>query len=103
MKGKDKNFKNAGELIGELINKLIPSEKYDYYRLSAGWGEIVGVGTALNVIPKDIKNQTLILEANHPGWYQEVIMREKDILKKIRGKYSELEIRRIKVYIEKRS
>jgi len=94
-----KDFKYANELIKELIDKLIPSEKHDYYKLSAGWREIVGMDIALNVFPRDIEKKTLILEANHPGWHQEVLMRKKGILKRIRKKYSELEIREIEVFI----
>jgi len=94
-----KKFKHSGELIKELVEKMIPSEKLDHYRISAGWGKIAGTEIALHVFPRDIERQTLILETDHPGWYQKVLMRKKSILEKIQKQYSELEIRKIKVFI----
>jgi len=99
MPQKNENFAYAGELMKKLIDKLLPNGKQGYCRLSAGWEEIAGRELAMHVFPRDIEKRALILEADHPGWSQRIMMKQGSILRKIQKKYAQLEIKRIKVFV----
>jgi len=95
----NENFTYAGELMKNLIDRLLPDGKKDCYKITAGWEEIAGTELAMHVFPRDIEKNSLILEADHPGWSQKILLMQGSILKKIRKKYSQLEIRRIRVFV----
>ncbi|MCK5736092.1 MAG: DUF721 domain-containing protein, partial [Spirochaetaceae bacterium] len=57
---------------------------------------------AMHVFPRDIINNVLVLETDHPLWSQQIRMRQEGLLKIIRGKYPSLEIKRFRVVIGKK-
>ena len=95
----NENFIHAGELIKSLIDKLLPSGKHEHFRLSAGWEEIAGTEVAMHVFPRDIEGGILILETDHPGWSQKIMMTQGYLLRKIQKKYPQLEVKKIKVFV----
>lgn len=104
MPSENENFTYAGELMKNLIDRLLPNGflpdgKKDYYKMTAGWEEIAGTELAMHVFPRDIEKNSLILEADHPGWSQKILLKQGSILRKIQKKYSQLEIRRIRVFV----
>ncbi|CAD7844416.1 hypothetical protein S1OALGB6SA_722 [Olavius algarvensis spirochete endosymbiont] len=95
----NENFIHAGELIRRLIEELVSNEKREYSRMSVGWDEIAGTEVAMHVFPRDIENNVLLLETDHPGWSQRILMMQGSLLKKIKNKYPQLKIKKIKVFI----
>ena len=95
----DEKFIHAGELIKKLIDRLFPDEKHGYSRMYAGWEDIAGTEVAMHVFPRDIERGSLILETDHPGWFQRMMMMQGDLLKKVQIKYPQLGIKRIKVFV----
>jgi len=93
------NFLYAGEIMKDLIDKISTSENQDRYRVFDAWEEIVGASVAVHVSPSDIRGETLILEADHPGWTQKVLLNQRSILKRIQNKYPQLRIKRIRVIV----
>ena len=96
---KDDDFSSAGEVLNTLFKRLIPEDKTEYAHFFSGWEDISGKETAMHVRPRDIVNNVLILETDHPIWSQQIRMKEGGLLKKISGKYPSLEIKKIKVVI----
>ncbi len=89
----------AGDVLRDLFKKIVPEETRRSSEVFHGWENIVGAETALHVEPVDIRNHSLLLESDHPGWSQKIRMRQDGILKSIRNKYPELEIRSLKIRI----
>lgn len=95
----DRDFTHAGEVLKILFDRINPYQHTGYTGLFSGWDKIAGSRLAMHVQPKDIVHHSLILETDHPGWSQEVRMRQEGILREIQSRYPELEIRKIKVFI----
>ncbi len=95
----DVEFSNAGDVLKTLFERILPEEKDEYYHFFSGWETIAGSETAMHVFPRDIVNNVLILETDHPLWSQQIRMRQEGLLKIIRGKYPALEIKRIRIVI----
>ncbi len=95
----DDKFSNAGDVLKTLFERIIPEEKDEYSHFFSGWETIAGGKTAMHVFPRDIVNNVLILESDHPLWSQQIRMRQEGLLKIIREKYPALEIKRIRVVI----
>ena len=96
---KDDNFSSAGDVLNTLFKRLIPEDKTEYAHFFSGWESIAGKETAMHVRPRDIVNNVLILETDHPLWSQQIRMRGEGLLKIIRRKYPSLEIKKIRVVI----
>lgn len=94
----DSSLTHAGEVLNSLFEKYIPSVAGEYMTLTSGWNQIAGNELSFHVIPKDIVNGILVLEADHPGWIQKFRMEEKRIFKRIKKKYPVLKIKKIKIY-----
>lgn len=95
----DDQFSRAGDVLKTLFDRLLPEDAAGYTRFFSGWEKIAGAQTAIHVYPRDIVNNVLILETDHPGWSQQIRMRQEGLLKAIRSKYPELNIKRIRVVI----
>ena len=95
----DDSFSWAGDVIKALFDKISPKELHRYSDFHGGWEDIAGKEIAFHVVPKDIVNGALILEADHPGWSQKIHMSQEGILREIRTRYPELEIRKLRVRI----
>ena len=95
----NEKFSNAGDVLKTLFERILPEEKDEFSHFFSGWETIAGGETAMHVFPRDIVNNVLILETDHPLWSQQIRMRQECLLKIIRGKYPALEIKRIKVVV----
>ena len=60
----------AGDVLRDLFKKIVPEETRRSSEVFHGWENIVGAETALHVEPVDIRNHSLLLESDHPGWSQ---------------------------------
>ncbi len=95
----DDQFSRAGDVLKTLFDRLLLEDAAGYTRFFSGWEKIAGAQTAMHVYPRDIVNNVLVLETDHPGWSQRIRMRQEGLLKIIRSKYPELDIKRIRVVI----
>jgi len=92
-------FSQAGDVLKVIFERLLPEDPAGYTHFFSGWEKIAGADTAMHVFPRDIVNNVLILETDHPGWIQKIRMRQESLLKAIRSKYPDLEIKRIRIVI----
>ena len=96
MSDKDEDpFSRAGDVVKAVFDRISPAGMQSYVQLYASWGEIAGDEMAFHVQPRDIREGTLILESDHPGWSQKLQLTQRKILREIQSRYPELEVRRI--------
>ena len=93
------SFSRAGDVVKAIFDRISPGEMQLYTELRGAWADIAGEDAAFHVVPRDIRDGTLILEADHPGWSQKMRMMQGGILRKIQSRYPELEVRRIHLRI----
>ena len=63
------------------------------------WSYIVGEQIASHSRLIDIKNNIAIIETDHNGWAQQILLKKREILKKFKKKYVELAIKNLSVII----
>ena len=93
------SFSRAGDVLKTIFASIAPSGIHSYTELYASWGEIAGSEMAFHLQPRDIRDGTLILESDHPGWSQKLLLTERKILREIQSRYPELEVRAIHLQI----
>ena len=90
----------VGDVLKKMIfsnNKLFSGERYGSFFRS--WDVIVGEPLSEHTKVIDISGNRILVEADHPGWFQLFQFKEEKILKKIRQLYPELDIKCFRVLV----
>lgn len=95
-------MEKASEILKVLLNDEQLEDAGMYSSFFNGWKEIVGDKAAHSRIT-DIVRNAVIIEVDHPGWMQLIKMDEQRILKIMRERYPQLEIRSLRYVLGRRS
>lgn len=91
-------MKKADEVLSRLLEHQ-PQDRGPYASLFGGWGELVGDSLAEHSRVYELRHRTLIVDVDHPGWMQLLMLKKPVILGRIRRRYPQLEIRDVKVRV----
>lgn len=91
-------MKKAAEVLARLLDKG-PAGANPFSSLFGGWQDIAGVSLAEHCRAYEVRHHSLLVEADHPGWMQLLLMQKKAILARIRQRFPQLELRDIKVRV----
>ena len=70
-----------------------------YLEVYSSWASIVGEKQAAHSKLIDIKHQTAIIEVDHPGWSQQILLNKRHIIRNFQKKYSQLGVKDISVIV----
>jgi len=96
-------MERAGEILKGILKETRIREGEKYVSLFRGWSDLVGEPLSAHTKVADIHGQHLMVEIDHPGWFQMFKFKERQILKVIRNNYPELDILTIKVRVVSRT
>ena len=85
-------MRKVDDLLQLFLDRIGQSEGAPYVGLFRGWRQIVGDRIADHTEPVDIRGTALVVEADHPGWVQMVLMSQARILRQLNRRYPELTI-----------
>lgn len=85
-------MRKVDDLLQQFLDRIGRSDGAPYIGLFRGWRQIVGDRIADHAEPVDIRGSALIIEADHPGWVQMVMMSQTRILQQLKTRYPELSI-----------
>lgn len=86
-------MRRADDLIQRFLDSVGQSEDgARYVGLFRSWQPIVGERIAAHSQPVDVRGHSLVVEADHPGWVQMVMMKRTTIVREINRRYPELSI-----------
>ena len=85
-------MRKVDDLLQQFLDRIGRSDGAPYIGLFRGWRRIVGDRIADHAEPVDIRGSALIVEADHPGWVQMVMMSQAQILRQLKARYPELGI-----------
>ena len=85
-------MRKVDDLLQQFLDRIGQSDGAPYVGLFRGWREIVGDRIADHTEPVDIRGSALIVEADHPGWVQMVMMSQARILRQLKRRYPQLGI-----------
>ncbi len=89
--------KGAAEILKSYFDNQQINQAEEYHSFFSSWRDLAGLDLASHSSPKDIRNNTLIVDADHPGWVQMIYMKKKTILKNIRSRFPLLDINDLRV------
>jgi hypothetical protein len=90
--------KKAAELLALLLDKGPPGA-LPFPALFGGWQELAGPSLAEHCRAYEVRHRCLLVECDHPGWMQLLLMQKKPLLVKIRQRFAQLGIRDIKARV----
>ncbi len=91
-------MKKAAELLARLLDKGPPGA-LPFPALFGGWQEIAGPSLAEHCRAYEVRHRCLLVECDHPGWMQLLLMQKKAILARIRQRFPQLGMRDIKMRV----
>ena len=93
------DVKKLSDLIVNYLDKVGLFEQSKVLEVYASWASIVGEKQAAHSKLIDIKHQTALIEVDHPGWSQQILLNKKYILRNFQKKYPQLEVKNISVIV----
>jgi hypothetical protein len=83
----------AGDVLKQLIDSKQRQNAAHYSSLFKGWESMVGSPLDRHSWVKDIVNNILMVEVDHPGWMQMLFFNKRKVLTRLRQTYPELAIK----------
>ncbi|MFW5700385.1 MAG: DUF721 domain-containing protein [Cyclobacteriaceae bacterium] len=94
----------AGDLLKQVFENFDIGEQGEtYIKFFSSWTKIVGFDLASHTNVSDIRNGSIIVEVDHPGWMQLMQMKQKSILFKVKKNFPELEIKTMTIKLVKKN
>ena len=92
-------MKKAADILRTILDDQKARQAGEWSAFFTGWQALAGEDIAAHSSVKDVKQGTVIVEVDHPGWLQMLHMRKSKILTGIKKRYPELGIRDIRIYV----
>lgn len=91
--------KKLSTLIDMYSKELGLFEQSKTLEVYSSWTSIVGEKQAAHSKLRDIKHQTAVIETDHPGWSQQLLLNKRYIIRNFQKKYPQLEVKDISVIV----
>jgi hypothetical protein len=92
-------LRKANELIERFLDSIGQEDGAVYVQLFQAWREIAGERLADHANPIDIRGTSLVVETDHPGWSQMIIMQRKRILFQLNRRFPQLHLSGVTVHL----
>ncbi len=92
-------MKKAGDILKNLLDEKGRKEAHLYSSFFKGWEDIVGISLAEHSQVYDVKNKSVLVDVDHPGWMQRLYFKKKFILMRLKKLYPELDIDDVKIRV----
>lgn len=89
-------FKRISASLGKAADGLHASEGLRRGKLLLAWVEVVGPALARQAAPAEVQGDTLHLVCSGPGWSQEILLRQREILDRLNRVLGDPPIKRIR-------
>lgn len=85
-------MRRVDELIQRFLDSVGQREGSVYVGLFRSWQSIVGERIAAHAQPVDVRGHSLVVEADHPGWVQMVMIKRARIVQELQRRFPQLDI-----------
>jgi hypothetical protein len=89
----DSRIKSASEILAGFFDREVASAGGEYRGFSQAWKNIAGPRLGEHSHPRDIKHGILLVETEHQGWIQLLLMQQNRIVAEIGRLFPSLGIR----------
>ena len=90
-------MEKAGDILKQLLDTKQRQNAAHYSSLFKGWEGMVGAPMDQHSWVKDIVNNILLVEVDHPGWMQMLFFKKRQILSSLKKAYPDLAISDISI------
>jgi predicted nucleic acid-binding Zn ribbon protein len=90
-------MEKAGDILKQLLDSKQRQNAAHYSSLFKGWESMVGAPICQHSWVKDIVNNILLVEVDHPGWMQMLFFKKRQILNSLKKAYPDLAISDISI------
>jgi hypothetical protein len=91
--------KKAAEILAKILDEKNRNLGQGYSSVFGAWSQIVGDSLAEHSRIYEIRNRSLFIEVDHPGWMQLLLFKKPQILRLVKRKYPALDIRNLRVKV----
>lgn len=95
----DRKVRTAGEVISRLFESIEKENFEQANQFLKSWKAVVGERIAAHSKVIDINKGNLIVEVDHPGWSQQLLLNKKRILRDLSSKFPELAIKNLSIRV----
>ncbi len=92
-------MRKAEDLIQSFLDSIGQAEGGSYSTLFRTWPEIVGEHIAAHSAPVDVRGTSLVIETDHPGWTQMIMIKQATILAQLKRRVPEITITGVTVRV----
>jgi len=96
-----REIRSIDTILQQVMDGLEQPQSEHILLLRDAWPKLVGPQIAKHSSPGFIKDWTLYVRVNHPGWLPEMKRNNSVIFKKVKAKYPTLPIRRMLFILDK--
>ena len=98
----NREIRGIGDILKDVVGGLEQPVQENVLVLRKSWSELVGVQISKHSKPGFIKDFTLYVFVDHPGWVPELKRISRPLLATIQSSYRELRIRKIRFSLQHR-
>lgn len=95
-----RDIRGIGEILQDVIEGLDQPVQENILLLRGAWPELVGGPIAGHSVPGFIRDFTLNVFVDHPGWMPELERTKGLLLKKLQARFRDMRIRRMSFILE---
>ncbi len=95
-----RDIRSVGDILKDVVEGFEQPVQESVLILREAWPKLVGAQIAKHSDPGFIKDFTLYVHVNHPGWMPELERLKRVLLQKLKGSYRDMRIRRLSFILE---
>ena len=95
----DKKVRTAGEVLSRLFESIEQENFEQANQFIKSWKAVVGERIAAHSRVIDVNKGVLVVEVDHPGWSQQLILCKKRILRELSCQFPELAIKTLSIRV----
>lgn len=92
-------MEKAGDILRALLNRDQGEKARLYGAFFRSWERVAGEQLAAHSSIQDIRNGSVVVEADHPGWLQMIQLRQEELLAGLRLRFPELNIQGLRLQL----
>jgi len=92
-------MERVGDILKALLAEGALKKGQKYISFYSSWEQVVGERLSHHTKAVDIQRGSLIVQVDHPGWFQMFRFKEQEILRRVRKRFPDLKIKNIKVRV----
>ncbi len=92
-------MERVGDILKALLSEGTLKKGQKYISFYSSWDQIVGEPLSHHTKAVDVQRGSLIVQVDHPGWFQMFRFKEKEILRRVSKRFPDLKIKNIKVRV----